>query len=254
MGRWFKLETNALSNPKLIKTGAAGMILYVRAIGYAHEHLTDGYLPKEVIRGLVADFEEIGAWREPCRRAVAEQSPRHGVTKSVTPQNGHDDLPVNDRSEGPTQKTLDRRRQRLERLLVEVGLWDKEPDGYRIHDYLHHQSSAAEMRTKEEQAREQARLRKARERTRKKASPGHAELSPSSRKSEHVTHTREEGLSSTYLNPFLDKTVTPDLEDRVPALSEGVADSPGLSPEQIKANQDRSAAILAKLRGQAVLA
>lgn len=39
------------------------------------------------------------------------------------------------------------------RELVDAGLWVENPDGYSIHDYLEHNSSADDVRTKREQAR-----------------------------------------------------------------------------------------------------
>jgi len=207
MSRWLKLDTSWHRNPKMIKAGVIGELVYLRSLAYAADHLTDGFIPREAVRAIFAELEERGIWRMLCREPVANLSHRHGVTTSVTPQSRREDEV---KLSEPSQATVNRRRQRVESGLVAAGLWVKESEGYRIHDYLKHQSSASEMRTKEEQTREQARLRKQRERERKKASSGHANGSQSRRISEGVTPTRKEGLSTSYLNQKKEN-VTPPL-------------------------------------------
>lgn len=204
---WIRVEANALSHPKLVSVKGAGMLLYLRSIGYAASHLTDGRIPRDVVPSLVADFVDLEVWPDPCRRPVAEPSQRNGVTSSVTA------LPPGDVTddERRSKRALDRRRQRLVRRLVEVGLWVETPDGYEVHDYLDYQPSAAEAKASKERAREATRERVRRHRARKKA----GSLSPNGRKNDDVTLTTirpiPKGIGSNAVTP------DPPLRGEVPA-------------------------------------
>ena len=157
------------------------MLLYLRSIGYAAEHLTDGRIPRDAVAGLVADFVELEVWADPCRRTVAELSQRNGVTGTVTALQGSD---VTD-EETRARRTLAKRRQRLVRRLVEVGLWEETPDGYEVHDYLDYQPTAVDAKAAKDRERERTRERVRRHRSRKNG----RSLSPNSRESDDVTVT-----------------------------------------------------------------
>jgi hypothetical protein len=178
---WVRIEATALSHPKLVAVKGAGMLLYLRSIGYAASHLTDGAIPKDVVPSLVADFVDLEVWPDPCRRAVAGSSPRNGVTDTVSPLQGGD---VTD-DERKAKRALDRRRQRLVRRLVEVGLWEETPDGYAVHDYLDYQPTAADSKAAKDRERERTRERVRRHRAKKKAGG----LSPNGRNPDDVTVT-----------------------------------------------------------------
>lgn len=195
---WVRIEATALSHPKLVAVKGAGMLLYLRSIGYAASHLTDGAIPKDVVPSLVADFVDLEVWPDPCRRAVAGSSPRNGVTETVTPLQGGD---VTD-DERRAKRALDRRRQRLVRRLVEVGLWEETPDGYAVHDYLDYQPTAADSKAAKDRERERTRERVRRHRAKKKAGG----LSPNGRKSDDVTVTTKR---STPKGVLREESVTP---------------------------------------------
>jgi hypothetical protein len=178
---WIRVEATAFTHPKLLAVKGAGMLLYLRSIGYAASHLTDGRIPKDVVPSLVADFVDLEVWPDPCRRAVAGPSPGNAVTDRVTALQGGD---VTD-DERRSKRTLDRRRQRLVRRLVEVGLWVETPDGYEVHDYLDYQPSAIDAKAAKDRGRELTRERVRRHREKKKT-PG---LSPDRRREDDVTLT-----------------------------------------------------------------
>lgn len=178
---WVRIEATALSHPKLVAVKGAGMLLYLRSIGYAASHLTDGKIPREVVPSLVADFVDLEVWPDPCRRAVAGLSPRNGVTETVTPLQSGD---VTD-DERKAKRALDRRRQRLVKRLVEVGLWHETSDGYEVHDYLDYQPTAADSKAAKDRERERTRERVRRHRAKKKTGG----LSPNGRNPDDVTVT-----------------------------------------------------------------
>jgi len=178
---WVRIEATALSHPKLVAVKGAGMLLYLRSIGYAASHLTDGKIPKDVVPSLVADFVDLEVWPDPCRRAVAGLSPRNGVSDTVTPLQGGD---VTD-DERKAKRALDRRRQRLVKRLVEVGLWEEIADGYEVHDYLDYQPTAADSKAAKDRERERTRERVRRHRAKKKTGG----LSPNGRNPDDVTVT-----------------------------------------------------------------
>lgn len=55
---WFRLECNFSDHPKVSKVGLYGEALFVRSIGYASEHETDGFIPVGVVRRIAWDIEQ----------------------------------------------------------------------------------------------------------------------------------------------------------------------------------------------------
>jgi hypothetical protein len=161
---WVRVEAHALRHPKLVAVGAPGMILYLRALGYAAEHKTDGFLPAKVIPSLVDDFADIGLFWPRDGRGL---SGRNGVTDSVTALHADDD----DRPPVMSPNAFDKRRRRLVAQMVAVGLWDKKPDGYGIHDYLDYQPAADDLKAAKTRQREQTRQRVRRHRAKAKGQP-----------------------------------------------------------------------------------
>ena len=187
---WFRVETGIFEHPKIVAVKPAGLLLYLRSIAYAADHATDGKIPKAVVATLYAEVEDA----DTCRRSVAALSPRNGVTSSVTALHGDN----SEEDEKKEKRSRDRRRQRLVKRLVEVGLWVETPDGYEVHDYLDYQPTAKEIKESKERARALTRERVRRYRAKKNPEG----LSPERRKSGDVTpptirpSSKEEGSSN----------------------------------------------------------
>lgn len=216
---WVRLEAHALRHPKLLSVGAAGMVLYIRALGYAAEHRTDGFIPSVAVESLMDDFEQIGAL---CPAGVRRVSGRNAVTKTVTPLHpGEDDEP-----RAPSRDTVRRRRKRLVERMVLAGLWHKEPDGYRVHDYLDYQPSADDVKEQKAREREATRERVRRHRARKKA----GDVSGRRPNGNGVTETTIR--SSTAFSSTAGNAVTPSPDGAPAALPPGGFD-PGADVDDV---------------------
>lgn len=260
--KWFRLDANALRNPKLTSVKADGILLYLRGLAYCAEHETDGLIPKHVIPSLVEDFTELELWTSRRRKPV-DNSP--GLVDNSTPDDarlsptcrqvvapvrgqsrGHLDdasdagTPA-DTSGGMSRAAFDRRRQRLVRRLVEAGLWHENPNGYEVNDYLKYQPEKSELEERDERRRAADRERKRKERARKRGVP----LSPDCRNVTPVTVPTIRGYSLRS-NPPFDETLSE--EGGTPAL-EG-AGAP-VAPADEMQGADHARAIVAKLRGGA---
>lgn len=53
---WFRLETDFSDHPKIAAAGFCAELLYVRCIGYAHRHETDGFIPIKVAGKYASDI------------------------------------------------------------------------------------------------------------------------------------------------------------------------------------------------------
>jgi hypothetical protein len=65
---WFRMDDSFHSHPKTIKAGNEAIGLYARCGTYAAEHLTDGFIPDEVVllygsRELAAVLVSAKLWR-----------------------------------------------------------------------------------------------------------------------------------------------------------------------------------------------
>ena len=65
---WFKVDDNLDFHPKVVAAGNAAMGLWVRAGAYCASHLTDGFIPRQMIAPLggrprdVSKLVEVGLW------------------------------------------------------------------------------------------------------------------------------------------------------------------------------------------------
>lgn len=100
---WVKIDDGMATHPKIIKAGPLALAIQVRAICYASQHKTDGYIPKEAIPLLLIGFDQYG---------VELSKNEHFSTGCQV-----------DEFDWPA-------------LMVERGLWDADNEGYTIHDYL----------------------------------------------------------------------------------------------------------------------
>jgi len=103
---WCRIECKLRENPKAVEVGRIARLVYIDAILYSAEHLTDGKIRRHALR-FVSDVK---------------------------------DYPLSDEEGFPFQCDED-----VARLLVDVGLWDEVEDGWVIHDYLDYQPSRQEV-------------------------------------------------------------------------------------------------------------
>lgn len=110
---WVKLDDQFPDHPKVVAAGPCAAWLHVCGIAYCNRHLTDGFIPRGVAHRLT-DFDGL-SWTGP-RNTDAVAGPIFDVD-----------------CEGEASR------------LVELGLWDEDGGGYRIHDYHDFQPTKAEV-------------------------------------------------------------------------------------------------------------
>jgi hypothetical protein len=103
---WVKLDEHFRHHPKIVQAGPVGMAMYVCGLSYAAQYLTDGLIVAEAVRSLV-DMD--------------------GVVFVGMNDNEHID-PFD-----------------VAARLVQIGLWDDDPRGFRIHDYLEYNPSKLQV-------------------------------------------------------------------------------------------------------------
>jgi hypothetical protein len=108
---WVKLEDTFLDHPKFLRAGPLAGYLCISGIAWAGHHRTDGFIPREQVRRLV-DF--------------------NGCAHHCQTDEG--------RADGWLADPLV-----LAEELVKVGLWDRDGDDFRVHDFLDWQESKAEI-------------------------------------------------------------------------------------------------------------
>jgi hypothetical protein len=108
---WVRLDENFARHPKVLAAGPLGMAMQVAALCYANQYLTDGFIPRSVVPGLI-DLEGLGM------RLWHGEITGGGEDADWT-------LVVED--------------------LIGAGLWEKVNGGFRIHDYHDYQPSKEEV-------------------------------------------------------------------------------------------------------------
>jgi hypothetical protein len=116
---WVRISDDFYDHPKFDAAGSLGIALWVAGLAWCNRNLSDGFIPRKAAMRLL-DFEDAA-------EAVAHAD-RNGVTNA--PSN--------------TDVTPAVARFVAERL-VKAGLWDEVEGGYRVHDYLDYQKSAAQI-------------------------------------------------------------------------------------------------------------
>lgn len=104
---WVRIDEEFPRHPKVVKAGPLGMAMHVAALCYCNQYLTDGFVPRAVVVGLL-DLSGIGM-----RQWMGELT-----------GGGEDaswELVVQD--------------------LEAAGLWEREQGGWRIHDFHDYQPS-----------------------------------------------------------------------------------------------------------------
>jgi general stress protein YciG len=120
---WVRLDEEFARHPKVLAAGPLGMAMQVAALCYCNSYLTDGFVPRSVVAGLL-DLEGLGM-----RMWMGEVA---GGGEDATWQ-----LVVSD--------------------VLDAGLWEEVHGGYLIHDYHQYQPSKAEVIADREQKREAGR-------------------------------------------------------------------------------------------------
>lgn len=97
---WIKIDDGFATHPKVLSAGAIPALIQIRAICYASQHKTDGFIPNEAVSLLLTGLSTIK-----CFNKITEQ---------------YDNASEID----------------LASLLCTSGLWKQGPLGYVVHDYL----------------------------------------------------------------------------------------------------------------------
>jgi len=114
---WVKLDDEFDEHPKIAEVGAIGAWLQIQALCYCNRNLTDGFIPTSIAESFVA------------RGTIRVDE--HNVQWTLGEHSGMQGLDLADVA-WPAR-------------MVEAGLWELVPHGYRIHDYKDYQPSKAEV-------------------------------------------------------------------------------------------------------------
>lgn len=131
---WVKLDDKYAEHPKIAAAGPLAELLWIRSLAYCNRNLTDGFIPYSVAATLVSwrfldPFHEL----DDGRRAMVDV----GMTSGMS----GDDVDC----------------EALFPYLTNAGLWVQVPGGFRVHDFLDHQPSKAEIEKEREEARNRMR-------------------------------------------------------------------------------------------------
>lgn len=120
---WVRLDDEFYDHPKTEAAGPLGIALWTAALAYCNRKLTDGALPRSVVRRLI-DLDGVAY-----RVWTADAAGGHWEYREVDPVELADHL-------------------------VFVGLFEEGPGGsYVVHDYLKYQPSAKDIADKREATR-----------------------------------------------------------------------------------------------------
>jgi len=121
---WIKIDDHYDEHPKFAKAGPLGMALWLSGLAYCNRNLTDGFIPWSTARTLVSweflSFE--GITLQVC---IAEDMKvdQDGLADMARPVDSWDIIT----------------------MLLDAGLWTKEPNGYQVHDYANYQPTKAQV-------------------------------------------------------------------------------------------------------------
>jgi hypothetical protein len=130
---WAKLDDAILDNPKIIRAGAAGFLLHVAAITWCARNLSDGFIPKRRVWGLI-HLGDLGT-------AIAAPPACGPDEDRFNPLDAHE----------------------IAEDLARIGLWHDRGEFWELHDYLVYNPSRAKVLADREHERaKKARQKKAR--------------------------------------------------------------------------------------------
>jgi len=124
---WVRLDDHFDENPKIASVGPLGLALWVTGLAYCNRNLTDGFIPWGVARRLVAwEFMGLETDEEPDPKMERIALTTEYVTDDrVAAWVVSSDTVIN--------------------LLIDAGLWDFAPNGYRVHDFADFQPTKAQV-------------------------------------------------------------------------------------------------------------
>jgi hypothetical protein len=128
---WVKIDDSILDNPKIIRSGPVGFALHVAAITWSARNMTDGFIPEAKAKQLLSK-----TWSEP--RPDGQQ-----IIWELHAGSGH----VVRCAEDVIDNVIE--------LLVQIGLWHEQTDGYgnpgyELHDFTKFNPTRAEVLAKSE--------------------------------------------------------------------------------------------------------
>lgn len=101
---WVKIDDGFATHPKILAAGPLAALVQIRAICFASQNQTDGFIPASAVPLLILGFDRLGV-----------DEGRIGDYASFGNQASDIDWPA---------------------VMIEYGLWDAREHGYYIHDYL----------------------------------------------------------------------------------------------------------------------
>jgi hypothetical protein len=136
---WVKIDDDFNEHPKALAVGPLAQLLYLRSIIYSSRYLTDGRITHEAVDHLVT-------WNLHGRDQVRLRPlvDGDGADESGTATNpGYIDL--DSRFSGDDPGWIVPENRFLALRLVDAGLWEADPVGFVIHDFLKYNPSREEV-------------------------------------------------------------------------------------------------------------
>lgn len=124
---WVRIDDHFNEHPKHARVGPLAWGIWLAGLAYCNRNLTDGFIPRSVAMTL-ACFEVVDSEGRVWKLA---------------------------RTNGTNSEDVDM--EWVIQLLVDAGLWEEVPGGYRVHDYLEYQPSKDEILSEREKKREAGR-------------------------------------------------------------------------------------------------
>lgn len=138
---WVRLDDQFDQNPKVAQVGPLGIALWTVGLAYCNRNLTDGFIPWTTAQSLLS-WEYLGPEEPDGRRRRYQISTTCGMA-------------------GNTVTNAD-----VIEMLLDAGLWEELPNGYRVHDFSEFQPTKEQVLAE----RESSKARTARSRARNAAS------------------------------------------------------------------------------------
>jgi hypothetical protein len=126
---WIKVDDHFDEHPKFAKAGPLGIAMWLAGLAYCNRNLTDGFVPWGIARSLLA-------WE--FLKPHPEDASREMIWTVDVGRGMHGE-----------QVTC----EFVIELLVDAGLWEDVPGGYRVHDFDDYQPSKAEVLAEREKVR-----------------------------------------------------------------------------------------------------
>ena len=117
---WVKVDDHCDEHPKMARVGPLGWAMWLAGLAYCNRNLTDGFIPYTTARRLVSwDF------LMPRNGSDIESIWTVGINSGMHGEDVDSPLVIG--------------------MLVDAGLWEEVPGGYRVHDYMEYQPSKLEV-------------------------------------------------------------------------------------------------------------